>query len=161
MMYIIPGYPYDEALLDLQQMLLTSINPSKTSIKDSNPKCNGIATQNWIQRDIGTLAIEKYCNAQGFTVQAGKISEGTYNSGVDQVLISTNFRAEASIDPEECKILLYKVLDGCDGGTLDNPGNWKHGGSIEHPKGATISFIPQGSPKPYCNSYGSPPGSAP
>lgn len=93
----------------------------KVSIKDSLPKCKGIVTQNWIQRDIGALAIENYCDARGATVPVGQKSEATYNPCDDRVLISTNFLAEAAIDSEECKILLFKVLDGCDGGTLHNP----------------------------------------
>ncbi|CAG8959636.1 hypothetical protein HYFRA_00001539 [Hymenoscyphus fraxineus] len=161
--YIIPGYPFDESRLDSQQKVLelVSQNPLNISPKDNNPICKGIATQNWIQRDIGSTAIETYCNSQGQSVPAGEKREATYNSGVDKVLISTNYRADAIISPEACKILLYKVLDDCDGGNPDNPGNWKHGGSIEYRNVATLSFIPQGSPKPYCNPYGSPPGSAP
>ncbi|CAG8976217.1 hypothetical protein HYALB_00010763 [Hymenoscyphus albidus] len=162
-MYVIPGYPYDESLLDKQQKVLEMISQSslKDLVKDSAPICNGIATQNWIQRDIGSMSIESYCSSQGSSVPAGEKREATYNSGVDQLFISTHYLTEAAVSPGLCKLLLYKVLDDCDSGNPDNPGNWKHGGSIDYQKVATVFFIPQGSPQPYCNPYGSPPGSAP
>lgn len=53
----------------------------------------------------------------------------------------------------DCQFLFQTILDGCDGNNPDNPHNFKHGGTIPHPSGATLTLTPQAGANPYCNGY--------
>jgi hypothetical protein len=161
--YINPGYPYDPNKLDLQQKLL-AITAPPPSFGIINPTCNGLGTQTWVNRDVGANAITSYCEQEG--VIAGDPNwekRTTFNpdNKDNKIEVGISFQSSFGMTPQECKALLFKVLDGCDGNNpYDNPGNWKHGGSIKHPKGATLTLTPKGGAQPFCNSYGNPPGTA-
>ncbi|KAH6676785.1 hypothetical protein B0J14DRAFT_586303 [Halenospora varia] len=158
---MVPGYPYDENRIDAQQQVLARLAP--VSLDSTNPRCGGIGTQTWIPRDEGASAIEWFCDKyrEGGTISGNPGEEwATKVQKSTMINIGIVFRESFSIPPSQCKALFYKVLDGCDGNEIDNPGNWKHGGSIVHPKGATLVFAPEKQPVPFCNDQGSPAGSA-
>jgi hypothetical protein len=132
-----PGYSLDFDALDAQQSALVSVDLH--ALDDVNPTCNGIGTQYYIDSDTVAGNINSFCSQD----RTGSISE-SYNN----IFIAINFAGTPFIlGSDQCSTLFYRILDNCDGNNIDNPYNWKHGGSIKHPAGATLSFIPKG-PKP-------------
>ncbi|KAE9374175.1 hypothetical protein N431DRAFT_481457 [Stipitochalara longipes BDJ] len=108
-----------------------------------SPQCNGIGTQAYTTRDTVVNNINQFCRYD----LSGSVTE-VYNF----LSLALNFTGDPfTIGSDQCSDLLTKIVDGCDGNNPDNPYNWKHGGSIQHPAGATLTFTPKGgAPQPFC-----------
>lgn len=145
------SYTWDNSIFDGQQALLAAAdfpNPG-------NPACLGIGTQDTVSRAAGALAINDFCGG-------GPISNNlplpfytkVYNDGTANAMrIMVEFGSGYQIPKDACKDYLFTILDGCDGGSADNPGNMKHGGTIQYQGGASLSLTPLGGSPIYCNTY--------
>lgn len=144
---LFPPMSLDPAGLDAQQQAFLSV--AQSAVDSVNPSCYGIGTQHYFDPVVGGINVKDLCASDingNMTI--------SYNSRTsNEVSYSVAFDSDFTLGADQCLSLFQKILDGCDGNNPDNLGNWKHGGTIVHPAGATLSIDPQAGPEPHCNGY--------
>jgi len=152
--YASPPQTYDESLItqqaaEIAAVIITPNTPGATKLT-----CNGLGTPFFMNRDtaVSEIQISGFCYGG---IATGIIDYG-HNNVEDRVLNYTVVRTPNAVDrqdisQDQCNALLLQILDNCDGNSPDNPGNYKHGGSITF-QGWTIYLTPMKRVDPWCNS---------
>ncbi|KAF8850636.1 hypothetical protein BDZ45DRAFT_696573 [Acephala macrosclerotiorum] len=118
----------------------------------------GVGTQNTVSRQSGVNAINQFCGSGNIDKDPSPIvTDYTqhYFNGTDSWLeLRIDFGQFGSVMPsDDCKDFLLTILDGCDGNSPDNPGDWKHGGTIDYQGGLSLELTPLAGNPIHCNNY--------
>ncbi|KAK2748215.1 hypothetical protein FQN55_004491 [Onygenales sp. PD_40] len=148
-----PGWPFDAEALDQQQELLLPYAPLP-DFPNNPPKCNGLGTTEYADPEAAVEAMNDFCGSAALVGGPNKpgLSKEYYANGENWLELKIDWKAGFTMGSDECFVLFKTIADGCDGNEpLFNRYNYKHGGSIKHPKGAILTFTPKaGGGNPAC-----------
>jgi hypothetical protein len=147
------SWPFDPARLDQQQDILTPFEPLP-DFSNIAPKCNGIGTSTWGEVLAIDDAINDFCGAKnivGSPNAPGPSKEYNQGAAKNWMQLRIDWKSGFAMGADECVALFEIISAGCDGNEPTfNPHNLKHGGSIDHPKGATLTLTPKSGTNPIC-----------
>ena len=125
--------------------------------KASNIECYGVSNNRYVTQ--GTLAanIQDYCAASA--AQPNGIAYGglsfnkPYNANTPDYMTLTTAWPQGprnfQIFEDECIFYMNSIMNGCDvPGDVDNPMNWKHGGTIKDNNGVFYMIAPNTQNRP-------------
>lgn len=145
------GWAFDAKRFDQQQDILKEFAPTP-EFPNNPPKCNGLGTTTYATVDAIADAIDDFCS-QSFVGDPNKPGPSKkYNENKPNWLeFRVDWKAAFTMAGDECRVLFKTISDGCDGNQpVFNPHNVKHGGVIEHPKGAILRLTPKSGSNPQC-----------
>ncbi|KAK2784160.1 hypothetical protein FQN53_008769 [Emmonsiellopsis sp. PD_33] len=139
---------FDPVSWDAAQNILLA-----ASFPNNPPKCNGLGSRNYVEHDSIPAAIEDFCGASSWL--ADQSIEGPrkeYNTdNKNSLRLEMHWTGHFTMAADECRFLFQTIADGCDGNEpVFNPHNYKHGGRIDHPQGATLVMTPLSGIQPAC-----------
>ncbi|KAK2810426.1 hypothetical protein FQN50_002915 [Emmonsiellopsis sp. PD_5] len=147
------SWPFNADALDQQQEFLLPYAPLP-DFPNNPPECNGLGTTEYADPDVAVEAMDDFCGNAALVGDPNKPGPSKeYNAnGKNWLELKIDWKAGFTMAPDECFVLFKTIADGCDGNEpLFNRYNYKHGGSIEHPKGAILTFTPKsGGKNPAC-----------
>ncbi|KAK2790650.1 hypothetical protein FQN51_002477, partial [Onygenales sp. PD_10] len=148
-----PAPLFDPEALDQQLEFLLPYAPLP-DFPNNPPKCNGLGTPEYADREAAVEAMNDFCGSATLVGGPNKpgLSKEYHANGKNWLELKIDWKAGFTMGSDECFVLFKTIADGCDGNEpLFNRYNYKHGGSIKHPKGAILTFTPKrGGKNPAC-----------